>query len=75
MDEHFAPDFKWRQRINWDQNFTYTDRTYFTVSFGFEVTTFIPFQQFQQMDNGPDDVNNVGEFIRHLADSFSLLLD
>lgn len=75
MDEHFKPECNWRDKCKWDDNFTNTDRSYFTMSLGFEVSFFIPFSQFKAIDKSDTDVSKVSDIINKIVDGFKNLLN
>ncbi|QZK99964.1 hypothetical protein K5L04_09680 [Flavobacterium psychrophilum] len=74
LDDHFKPDFKWRERCKWYENILGTDRTYFTMSLGFEVTLFIPYIEFCEIDKKEEDVSNVTNKINEILDTLENLL-
>lgn len=74
MDEHFKPEFKWREHCNWTDNFTNTDRSYFTMSLGYEVSVFISYSYFKLIDKNEKDIIEVSEFINKVADSLETLI-
>lgn len=74
LDEHFLDDFNWRSECKWEDNFINTARNYFTVSFGFEVSVYVPYQKFTVLDDSRGDSKNVGNFIKSIVMSFSNLI-
>lgn len=74
MDEHFKSEFKWRDHCNWTEKFTNTDRNYFTMSLGYEVTVFIPYSQFKTIDKNEKDIVAVSNFINDIANAFQTLI-
>lgn len=74
MDEHFNPDFKWREKCDWEGNFKNTDRTYFTMSIGYEVALFIPYSYFKTVDKTEADIVNISNFINEIANSYQTLI-
>ena len=75
MDEHFEPDFKWRERINWEEEFKRTERTYFTLSLGFEVTLEIPYSVFHAMDQKKEDARKIGVFVKEIVTAIETLIN
>lgn len=75
LDEHLKPEFKWREKCGFDRHFTNTDRSYFTVSFGFMVDLYVPYKDFQQMDNALNEYTKASGFIDQLVASYAHLLD
>jgi hypothetical protein len=75
LDVHFRPEFNWRDKCNWEKHFPDTDRTYFTVSFGFATEVWIPYTFFQDIDRLPGDFTEPANFIRQMIGSLSHLLD
>lgn len=74
MDDHFKPDFKWRDHCGWTEKFTNTDRNYFTMSLGYEVTVFIPYSHFKTIDKNENDIVAVSDFINNVAHAFQTLI-
>ena len=74
MDDHFKPEFKWRDHCDWTEKFTNTDRNYFTMSLGYEVTVFIPYSHFKTIDKNENDIVAVSDFINNVADAFKTLI-
>ena len=74
IDEHFQPEFKWREYSKWTENFTNTDRNYFTMSLGYVVAVFIPYSHFKTIDKNENDIVAVSEFINNVADAFQTLI-
>jgi len=74
MDDYFKPEFRWRDHCEWADKFTNTDRTYFTMSLGYEVAVFIPYSHFKTIDKNETDVTAVSDFIDNVADAFQTLI-
>lgn len=74
MDDHFKADFKWREHCGWVDKFTNTDRNYFTMSLGYEVTVYVPYSHFKTIDNKGNDIVAVSDFINNIADAIQTLI-
>lgn len=74
MDSHFMKAFDWREECAWEDNFVKTDRTYFTMSLGFEVSARVPYSEFQEIDRKEEDVQAVASKIKEIADAFHHLI-
>jgi len=74
MDEHFRPEYDWREECGWETNFTKTDRTFFTISLGYEVCLSIPFADFKALDKTESDIKRVSEFIASIVKVFKNLI-
>jgi hypothetical protein len=74
MDDHIKTKFNWREKCDWDKKFRKTDRTYLTVSLGFEVATLIPYKVFQQLDKKNADIDKVTSVVIDIAKAYSTLL-
>jgi len=74
MNEHFKPEFKWREYCAWSKNFNNTDRNYFTMSLGYEVAVFIPFSYFKSLDKSENDIVKVSAFIDKVGAAFETLI-
>ncbi|PXY44729.1 hypothetical protein [Flavobacterium hydrophilum] len=75
MDEHFKPEYNWREKCQWDKYIIDTDRTYFTMSLGFEVSTFVPYQEFCDIDKKAEDIKEVSLKIDSIVLSLKKLID
>jgi hypothetical protein len=75
MDSHFKPEFNWREKSNWEKHFPDTDRSYFTVSFGFATELWIPYTHFQELDKLPGDFTVPAKFIKDIKAAYRHLLD
>lgn len=67
MDEHFKPEFNWREKCKWDTIIVKTDRTYFTMSLGYEACTLIPYKEFCDIDKQEADIINVSNKIDNIV--------
>lgn len=74
MDEHFKPEFDWREKCGWEINFTKTDRTYFTMALGYEVCLSIPFSDFKALDKNEADIKKVANLINSIVKAFKNLI-
>lgn len=74
LDDHFKVEFNWREKLQWDEKLLNTDRTYFTMSLGFEVTTYIPYQEFRELDKKEDDIINITKKIDQLINAYEQLM-
>jgi hypothetical protein len=74
FDEHFEPDFRWREHCGWAEKFLDTDRSYLTMSLGFVVTALIPFSKFKSIDKKDADITNVSELLWKVVLAFNDLI-
>ncbi|MFH6964216.1 hypothetical protein ACHRVK_17645 [Flavobacterium plurextorum] len=74
MDNHFKPEYDWREKCRWDHFIINTDRTYFTMSLGFEVCAFIPYNEFCDIDKKDIDIEKVSSKIDNIVLSFKDLI-
>jgi len=74
MDAHLKPEFKWREKCEWEKKFKNTDRKYLTVSLGFEVAALVPYTLFQSIDKKKDDIDNITKFVVNVAKAYKDLL-
>lgn len=75
LDSKFKKEFDWRSKCNWENKLVNTDRTYFTVSFGYEVCVFIPYGEFMELDKKDNDIEKVTNFVNSIMDSLQNLLN
>lgn len=74
LDGYLKPEYNWRKECNWKGNFLDTDRSYFTVSFGFEVAVYVPFKEFQEMDKKKEDLENVAIKVNEIVKAFESMI-
>jgi hypothetical protein len=74
LDEHFKPEFNWREYSKWENTFLNSDRNYLFMSLGFEVCVYIPFSKFKTIDKTETDITKVSDFIYKIANSFQNLI-
>jgi len=74
LDEHFKETYNWREKAKWEEKIINTDRTYFTMALGFEVSVFIPYHEFCEMDKKDDDIIKVGAKIKGVVEAFKTLI-
>ena len=70
FDEHFKPEFRWREECRWAENFLDTDRSYLAMSLGFVVTASIPFSVFRSLDKKEADITKVSELLWKTVQAF-----
>src|SRR5206468_1566894 len=63
LDDHFKPEFGWRNRCNWEENFVNTERSYLTMSLGFVVCVSIPYAKLTSLDKRDADISKVSELL------------
>jgi len=71
LDDYIEPHFNWRKYMNWDKNFLQTNRTYLTMSIGYEIETIVPVQCMQQIDKNIDDLMPLSNFIIEVQKAYS----
>lgn len=74
LDEYFLESYNWRERAKWQEKIVNTDRTYFTMALGFEVSVFIPYQELCDMDKKDEDIVNVGNKIKEVVEAYKNLI-
>ena len=75
LDDHFKETYNWREKAKWEEKIINTDRNYFTMALGYEVSLFIPYQELCNMDKRDEDIIHVGNKIQLVVESFNTLLD
>jgi hypothetical protein len=73
LDDYIEPHFDWRKYMNWDKNFIHTNRTYLTMSIGYEIETIIPAQYIQQIDKNIDDLDPLSNLIGEVQKNYEML--
>lgn len=74
MDEHFKPEFNWRQKCRWEEIIKGTDRTYFTMSLGYDICVFIPYKEFCEIDKEDEDILKVSNKIDNIVLAYRNLI-
>lgn len=66
LDEYIKEDFNWREYMKWEKNFEQTNRTYLTLSIGYEIETIVPIDYVQRIDTQIDDLQSLSELIKNI---------
>jgi len=74
LDQYFPTAFDWKGKCQWEENFIESDRSYFTCSFGFEATVFIPFAEFSAIDRRDRNVTAVAAKLSAVMDALKNLI-
>lgn len=76
LDDYLIESFDWRKYMNWEKHFINTQRTYLTMSIGYQIETIIPISYVQKIDSKIDDLAPFSEMIievkNKLTNIFSL---
>lgn len=74
LGKHFKSDFNWKEKCDWDNKFKNTDRNYLTMSLGFEVVAYVPYEEFQEIDQKDEDLRKVVNLISGIIIGFKGLI-
>lgn len=74
FDEHFKPEFDWREHSGWIKNFVNTNRTYLTLAIGYQVRTKIPYEYLQNTDKKEADLEKVSKVFEQIHEFYKNLL-
>ncbi|MBX2907235.1 MAG: hypothetical protein KF744_14415 [Taibaiella sp.] len=61
LQDHFKVD--WKKECGWHEHFEDTNRSYLTLSLGYTVTLYIPYEQIQTIDKDEESYKAVGIFL------------
>jgi hypothetical protein len=75
LDDFFIDSFDWRKASDWKGNFEESDRSYLTVSFGFQAKCIIPYERLQQIDKQIADYEKISELFSDIVDAYASLLN
>lgn len=68
LDDHFKPEFNWREKCKWNDYFINTERNYLTMSIGYSSALFIPYSDFTIIDKNDADVGKVTDFLKSIIE-------
>lgn len=74
LDEYLKESFDWKGKCQWQDNFMDSDRSYFTCSFGFEATLFVPYSELAEIDKSNQDITRVASKLNELFDTIKELI-
>lgn len=67
LDAHV--NFDWKEECDWEANFEHTDRGYLTLSLGFCVTLYVPYNEVKVIDAQPSTYGVLGVFLLQCSDA------
>lgn len=70
FDEHFKKEIDWKEICGWKENLIESNRTYFDLSFGYELTLSLPYNFIREIDKDNDDISSLTELINQIGDEF-----
>lgn len=71
FDQYFKDDFNWRKKCNWDANIINSNRTVFNLTFGFELSTVIPFAVLKAVDTNKSDLSELIAIVTSVHEQFN----
>lgn len=74
FDDYLKPEYDWRKKCDWQGCFLNTDRSYLTMSLGFEVFTFVPYNELQEIDKNEDDISQITAKINEICEGLINLI-
>ena len=74
FDRHFKPEFNWRERCKWNNNFVNTNRNYLTLAIGYEISTIIPYEYLKEIDKDENNFENLSNVFKQIHDFYRNLL-
>ncbi|WP_333620774.1 hypothetical protein [Sphingobacterium multivorum] len=70
FDDYFAPDYNWREELNWQEKVLNTNKTQFDLSFGYELFVVIPFNELKKSDTSAINLEGLTTLIASIYRSF-----
>ncbi len=74
FDAHFKPNFDWRTKCGWNENFINSGRSYFDISFGYCLTVDVPFGLLQEIDTDRNNLEPLAKLLDEIVDEFRNIL-
>lgn len=74
FDNHFKPEYKWREYSEWDSKVLKSGKSQFDISFGYELMIAIPFSVFKELDTDRNDVSGLIRLFSEIKNSFESTL-
>ena len=74
LDHSFKKDYDWRKQANWNPKVILSGKTQFDISFGYELSTVIPFKILKEIDKKKDDISSLQGFLKNIYDEYLLLI-
>ena len=75
LDDYLVEDFNWRKALGWNTHFVNTNRSYLTLSIGYEIETVVPVSFLQQIDTSQSDFANLTALFIEMKDKYQRLFD
>lgn len=74
FNEHFKEEFNWKEASGWQKHFVESNRSYLTLSLGFQISVEIPYDYLQEIDTKEDDYTALTNLFEKVHDYFKTLL-
>jgi hypothetical protein len=75
FDEHLNNDFDWREHCGWQENLIDSNRSYFDLSFGYELTLLLPYNFLMEIDKHNDDPTSLSDLFNEIGDEFIKIIE
>jgi hypothetical protein len=76
FDNHLKSEFDWREKALWEEKFAQKHgRTELTVSFGWQVTLWVPFAEIAVLDTTLDDPGPAAALLNNLIEGMRRLIE
>lgn len=70
FDSHFAIEFNWREKISWEKQILKSGKSQFDLSFGYELSVYIPFDELKKIDSVRSNIEGLNYLIITICKSF-----
>ncbi|WP_312748027.1 hypothetical protein [Sphingobacterium multivorum] len=70
FDDYFAPDYNWKEALNWQEKVINTNKTQFDLSFGYELFVVIQFHELKKRDTLSTNLDGLTGLIASIYRSF-----
>jgi hypothetical protein len=75
LDDYLVETFNWRKELGWNTHFVNTNRSYLTLSIGYQIETIVPVSFLQQIDTSQSDFTNLTALFIEMKDKYQRLFD
>lgn len=69
LDEHFKVNWRKSGRCEWENEFINSDRSYLTISLGYTINMYIPYETLTELDKVQDGYKSVGKYLVDCKDA------
>jgi hypothetical protein len=74
FDDSFKDDFNWKEQSQWENKIINSNRKRFDLSFGYELSITIPFEELRKRDQNKDDLTAMTNFFECVYNKFRTVI-